>query len=226
MFISFMFLIFFSRNKRIHIVKGICNFYINFWRIFVGLRYKYYGKENIDFNKSYVIIANHVNILDIPISAQGIHLTCKPLYKKELEKIPFLGWLFKLSSVPVDRSSKESRKASMKRLTEELRMGVSIFMFPEGTRNRTKEPLKDFFMGAFNLSVDTGRPILPIIYSGTRMLNKIDTFLLNPGLINIHYLAPIYPEGRDALELREYCRSIMRNKIIEVDEYFKDYDKN
>jgi len=59
---------------------------------------------------------------------------------------PIFGWIYKATVVLVDRRDSEKRAKSVRALKSALAKGLSIFLFPEGTFNETKEPLKDFLM--------------------------------------------------------------------------------
>jgi 1-acyl-sn-glycerol-3-phosphate acyltransferase len=108
------------------------------WSVLVGMRYKITGLENINKNKTYVVVVNHVNAADMMATAYGQRVPAKPLVKRELTLIPGLGQLFSLMCLPVDRSSKEARYQSKIRMLNDLKQGISVLIFPEGTRNRTK----------------------------------------------------------------------------------------
>ena len=85
--------------------------------------------------------------------------------KKELLKIPLLSSIFKVTTVNVDRSSREDRRKSVDRLKKYLSEGDNIFIFPEGTRNKTEnDPLIPFKHGAYSIAIQTQTPILPMVY--------------------------------------------------------------
>jgi len=197
--------------------------YMSIWEFMVGIRLKYYNLEVIDHNQTYIVIANHNNIADIVGISHGCKVYAKPLFKKEISRIPFLGWLFSLSAIPVDRSSEKGRKESLQRMRNELAMGVSIFIFPEGTRNRTEEPLKKFHHGAFTLAIEAQTPILPMVLIGMRKISKPTSLLFRPSPIHVHYLPPVPTKGltlADMDALRQKCYDTMRAYIIEHDDYF------
>jgi 1-acyl-sn-glycerol-3-phosphate acyltransferase len=84
----------------------------------------------------------------------------KPLAKVQLKKMPLLGYLFSTVCVMVDRSSRESRERSSRAMLEELQGGATIFVFPEGTRNKGDKPLNAFYDGAFRFGIESGYPIV------------------------------------------------------------------
>ncbi len=217
--------IFVPYKNQIKWVYKINATYMSVWEFLVGMRLKYYNLDVIDPSKTYIVVANHSNIADIVGIAHGCKVYAKPLFKSEISKIPFLGWLFKLSAIPVDRNSEKGRKDSLKRMRSELAMGVSIFIFPEGTRNRTEEPLKKFHHGAFTLAIEAQTPILPMVLVGMRKISKPTSLLFKPGTMHIHYLEPIPTTGltlADMDALRQKCFDIMRSYLVTHDDYFEN----
>lgn len=210
-----------------HQIVGV--YYINrtfmfFWSIIVGVFYKIKGKENIIKNQTYIVVSNHINAMDLAAISYGLRVYAKPLVKKELTKIPGVGQLFSLMCLTVDRSSKESRHASKVKMLSDLKLGISIFIFPEGTRNRGKEPLLPFFDGAFELAIESQLPIIPAIQLNTRKLNPNSSILFRPGIIELVHLPSIPTIGltlNNLQELKEKVHTIMHDFIKKNDEDFK-----
>jgi 1-acyl-sn-glycerol-3-phosphate acyltransferase len=88
-------------------------------------------------------------------------------------------------------------------------------IYPEGTRNKTNDPLKSFHDGAFKLSYETGKKIMPCIIRGTRkMLPLNKTFFFWPGKASMELLAPIDPkEFQDASSLKKYVFDLMWKEL-------------
>ena len=134
--------------------------------------------------------------------------------------------------LPVDRSSKEARNASKVRMLNELKQGISILIFPEGTRNRTKNPLIPFYDGAFELAIEAQVPILPVVLTNIRKINRVDTLLVQPGTLEITHLPPIDTKGlsiHQLEELKQRTFDVMKNNLLQHDEYFikmAESDKN
>ena len=156
------------------------------------IRYKFYGREKLRNDRSYIYVSNHTSFLDIPGLCMLIGKEFRPMAKKELLKIPVFGWIAKGACVIVDRSNSESKKKSLEKLKETLEHGISILMFAEGTQNRTKEPLQPFKDGAFRIAIDTQKPILPMVIVGAGPLMPPGTIEMRPGLIKI-FVGPEIP---------------------------------
>jgi 1-acyl-sn-glycerol-3-phosphate acyltransferase len=86
-----------------------------------------------------------------------------------------------------------------------LDLGMHMCIYPEGTRNKTDKPLKDFHDGAFRLAVQTGKPILPAIIFNTRIVLPFDkSFYFWPHPISMHFMEPVYvSKDDDPVELKE-----------------------
>lgn len=178
--------------------------------------YEISGNENIVPGKAYIYTSNHTSYLDIPGICLTVPTQIRFLAKKELIKIPILGWIIKPVSVIVDRSNIESRRKSMDHLMDVLRRGISILIFPEGTQNRTAAPLQSFYDGAFRIAIETQRPILPLVILGAGKLLPPKRFFIQPGKIKIKVLEEIPTEGMvfaNLPALKEKVRSAMTAAI-------------
>ena len=137
------------------------------WFLLAFIDFRRKGMNHRNSALPAVIAANHSCHLDLLNGAAVSPIRVKALAKIELRKIPVLGLLFKTASVFVDRSSPKSREASFQALQRTIDQGYSLFMFPEGSRNRSDKLLRPFYDGAFRLAVAANRPILPLVFTGT-----------------------------------------------------------
>jgi len=129
------------------------------------------GKENFLPGENYIVLCNHNSLMDVPISSPFIPGGNKTIAKIEMSRIPIFGPLYRSGSVLVDRKSEASRKESLVSMKAVLEMGLHMCIYPEGTRNKTREPLKSFHRGAFSLSLETGKRIIPgVIFNTKRVL--------------------------------------------------------
>ena len=120
------------------------------------------GLEQVDRSKAYVIVSNHQSMADI-LCVFNTFLHFKWVAKKELFKLPLLGWNMSLNGyVPIDRGNPESREQCLRRCREWLKTGSSVFFFPEGSRSPDGK-LRPFKIGAFRLAVESGHDILPVV---------------------------------------------------------------
>jgi 1-acyl-sn-glycerol-3-phosphate acyltransferase len=124
------------------------------------------NREKIDRDTAYVMVGNHQSLLDILVFFRLFN-HFKWVSKIENFKIPFIGWNMRLNQyVPLKRGDKASIVQMLRLCRETLAAGNSIMMFPEGTRSPDGR-LRKFKTGAFELAKDSGKPILPLVITGT-----------------------------------------------------------
>jgi 1-acyl-sn-glycerol-3-phosphate acyltransferase len=135
-------------------------FFNPYWNVTVS------GLENIDHNRTYVIVANHRSLADIVIIYKS-KMQFKWVAKESLFKVPFVGWNMSLAKhIKLERGSFSSIKKVYREAAGWLRGGMSVLFFPEGTRSETDE-MKEFQNGAFKLAIKEKVPVLPILVDGT-----------------------------------------------------------
>lgn len=121
-------------------------------------------EQEIDPNKSYMFIANHASLIDVMLMLAVNKNPAVFVGKKELLKIPVFGYVFKKTSIWVDRSSLKSRKEVYERAQRKLNQGLSIIIFPEGLVPEESVILAPFKNGAFRLAIEHQIPIVPMIF--------------------------------------------------------------
>jgi 1-acyl-sn-glycerol-3-phosphate acyltransferase len=91
-------------------------------------------------------------------------------------------------------------------------------IYPEGTRNRTAAPLKQFYDGAFKLAVDTKKEIMPCIIIGTKKAMPVNKFFyLLPVPLQMHFLDPVAPGDNTSKELKEKVFEMMKENYLKLD---------
>lgn len=126
------------------------------------------GLENVPKEPAFVYCSNHQSMLDILVLGAVLPGDFKWAAKRELMKVPFLGWHLQLAGhVPVDRGKGPKVMANViKRFEKVLESGKSLLIFPEGTRSATGE-LKSFKSGGFVAAVRARKPVVPVMLDGT-----------------------------------------------------------
>jgi 1-acyl-sn-glycerol-3-phosphate acyltransferase len=180
-----------------------------------GIRVKISGRNEFRKDENYIVVCNHNSLMDVPLTSPGIPGTNKTIAKIEMSKIPLFGIIYKRGSVLLDRSSDASRKQSYTDMKKVLELGMHMCIYPEGTRNKTDNPLKSFYDGAFRLSFDTGKSIIPCIIKGTRsMLPHDKKFYFWPGKASMHFLPAISPKGFEHPNaMKEYVYKLMWTEL-------------
>ena len=157
--------------------------------------------------------------MDVPVSTPFIPGANKTIAKSEMAKIPVFGLIYRRGSVLVDRNDKKSRQESFRKMKNVLASGMHMCIYPEGTRNKTAMPLKEFHDGAFKLAKETGVSIIPaLIFNTKKILPPGKSFYFRPTKMEIHFLPPVSPQEEDYELLKEEIHQIMSN-------YFLEYNK-
>jgi len=193
------------------IFRRVSRLWMNIFLTGIGCPLKVKGKENFKKGETYIVACNHKSLMDVPISTPYIPGPNKTIAKKEFAKVPLFGLIYKRGSVLVDRNSDESRRKSFEDMKAVLQQGVHMCIYPEGTRNKTGNPLKSFYDGAFKLASATGTAIVPaLIFNTEKVLPNNKKFFVWPHRLSIHFLPPIaVTRNRDAASLREQVFKVM-----------------
>lgn len=164
-----------------------------------------------------VFVANHRSHFDIPIVWLALDRPFRFVAKRELAGIPFFGWALRLlGHVIVDRGDSASARATMDRAVSRVRGGVSVLVFPEGTRGEPSrfahEPVAPFKKGGVILAIQAGVPIVPVAIAGTeRVLPKRAT-AIRPGAVRVTIARPIPTVGlteEDRTRLTDEVRAVI-----------------
>jgi 1-acyl-sn-glycerol-3-phosphate acyltransferase len=176
----------------------------------IGCPLRIKGKEHFIDGQNYIIVCNHNSLMDVPVSTPFMPRANKTIAKKSFTKVPIFGWIYTFGSVLVDRNSDASRRKSIDDMKNVLAIGLDMLIYPEGTRNRTGDPLKKFYDGAFRLATDTGKPILPAILFHTKKVFPANKFLyLMPHRLEMHFLPAVASQGISSEELKEKIFKLM-----------------
>ena len=173
------------------------------------------GRENIDKNRAYIIIANHQSLADIVLAYQT-KMQFKWVAKESLFKVPFVGWSMSLAKhIKLERGNLGSIKKIYRETSQWLRSGMSVLFFPEGTRNQTGK-MGNFNNGAFKLAIKEHVPILPIRIEGTgTAIPKGSWIFTTKTSARLKILPAIETAGYQAADfsqLRDLAYSILEKK--------------
>ncbi len=179
------------------------------------------GREKADRNTPYVIISNHQSTLDILI-LNCLRYRWKWISKIENSRVPFLSWYMVMAKyIYVDRGNKDSKALMMEQCAENLRNGISILMFPEGTRSLDGK-IAPFKLGAFQLALMTDKSILPVVIDGTGgVLPKHGLIFSGSNKLKISVLDPVHPGTfgtANPEELASNFRNMMADELKKIQE--------
>ncbi len=184
------------------------------WVVFcVGMRLKITGLENVDLQKQYLIMMNHVNTLDpftfyarYPGKARGME-------EESHFNWPFYGWVIRrIGQIPISRKDARKALAALKTAGNLIRKkkNVSIMILPEGTRTLTGK-LGDFKKGGFLIALEAGLDILPLIQIGAFHFKRKGSWLMRPGIVQMVIEKPIPTAGysrKNIDELISHTRNV------------------
>lgn len=188
---------------------------LNAWATPVWVRVS--GRENLNPDQSYVIVANHQSHYDIFLLYGWLGVDFKWVMKQELRKAPMIGIACdRLGHIFVDRSNRPAAIESLETAKSRIRNGTSVFFFPEGTRSRNGE-LQSFKKGAFRMAVDLGLPVLPVTLTGTRRIMPPDSLDIFPGTARMIIHPPVaiadYHDNDDISELMNLTRRAIQQGL-------------
>ena len=150
--------------------RRVSQMWMHLFLFLTGCSYSVKGKEVFKGMPNAVIVCNHNSLIDIPISTPFLPRANKTIAKKSFIYVPLFGWIYLFATVVVDRKDHNSRKESFDKMLNVLNNGLDMLIYPEGTRNKTSEPLKSFYDGAFKLSIDAQKPIRPVVLLNTKKI--------------------------------------------------------
>lgn len=155
-----------------------------------GSKIRVRGTEHIPQNRSAVYIANHQSNFDIPALYAGLPFQFRWLAKKELFDVPLFGpAMRRCGYIPINRSDRRQALHSMNEAAQRISEGVSVIVFPEGTRSENGE-LQNFKKGGFLMALKAKAPIVPVAIKGSYQIMSKNSIRLKPGTIEIE----IFPQ--------------------------------
>lgn len=170
------------------------------------------GKENLTKKNPVIYAANHASYIDSIVALAIVPPGTRFVGKKELLRVPIIRtFIAKLNFLVVDRFDLPKGIEDTDAISQTLKQGSSVLIFPEGTFGYAKG-LRPFRLGAFKVAVETRVGVCPIALSGTRTILRDNEKLFKPGRINITIAEPIVPEGyewQDVIALRKDVRQVI-----------------
>jgi len=188
----------------------------------LGIRINAYWKTWLPRDKRYVFVANHQSQLDIPVLEEVLEdYDIRFLAKKSLFQIPFFGWGIKaLGYIPIEREDPRKGLKSIVECVKRIKEGVSVVVFPEGTRSKTGE-LLPFKTGGFLIPLKADVPVVPVAILGTREILPKGSlwFKTRYKEVKVWIGEPIFKDKdfwRNKKALAEFTREIIGQAIEEL----------
>lgn len=151
------------------------------------------GIARLDPGRSYVVMANHHSLFDIPTVLTTLPFPFRMLAKASLFRVPFMGWyMSRVGYIPVEREDPKQARASLERAARRVASGLSVLVFPEGTRSPEGQ-VKRFKRGGVNLAHAAGVPVVPMAIMNSGRLLPRGSWHADPGIISVRIGEPINP---------------------------------
>ncbi len=192
-------------NLSYNITKTWAKFVLAVSRIKVTVK----GSDNIRPDRSYIYMSNHQSNFDIPVALAYLPFKFRWVAKAELFKIPIFGnAMHRVGHINIDRSNRRAAFKSLKKAARNIQEGVSVLIYPEGTRSKDGN-IGPFKNGGFVLAVESGAPIVPVIIHGTWPIMSKDKIIIKPGNVTI--------EIKKSIETKNYSRKTRNDLLKKVE---------
>ena len=184
-----------------------------------GIKLTVLGQENLPKDQPVLYIGNHRSYFDILLTYSRCPIRTGYVAKKEMEKIPLLSnWMKYLHCLFLDRKDIKQGLKTILTAIEKVKSGISICIFPEGTRNKAEDEteLLPFHEGSFKIASKSGCPIIPIAMNNTAEIFEAHFPKIKPCHVIVEYCKPIYVkelDKNDQRHLGEYTQNIILETI-------------
>jgi 1-acyl-sn-glycerol-3-phosphate acyltransferase len=160
-----------------------------------GVRLRVRSHATFDPKQSYVVMPNHLSMVDIWAIFVAVPVPLRFIAKKQLGLIPLFGWAMAAGRfIFIDRQNASSARRTIDQAAERVRKGCSVVIFPEGTRS-VDGRLRPFKKGGFHLAINAGAAVVPIALRGTHEVMPRGAFLIRPGVVDVEIGEPIPTTG-------------------------------
>lgn len=201
---------------------AIVRFFLTLIKFVSGVKVHVAGLENIDETEPLLIIANHRGFFDIITGFPLFKRNCSIVAKDEFKKIPVMSyWMTRIGCFFLDRNDLRSGVSMIVDSIDKIKQGRSIWIFPEGTRNKNADPLEllDFKSGAFKIAEKSNCKILPIAFYGTEKIFENHKPYIEKGDVYIN-IGKMYRlsdlSDNERKDIGNYNKNLILNLLKEV----------
>lgn len=184
-----------------------------------GVKLTVIGEEHIPRDQAVLFVGNHRSFFDILITFVRCHRTTGFIAKKEMQGIPLLNyWMMNIHCLFLDRANiKEGLKTILNGI-KEIKNGISICVFPEGTRGegKTEEDMLPFHEGSFKLATKPNCAIIPMAMTNTASIFEAQFPKIQPCHVILEYGKPIIPSElakEDGKRIGAYTQDIIKEML-------------
>ena len=187
-----------------------------------GVKRTVIGEENVPKDQAVLYVGNHRSIFDIVLCYPRVPNPTGFISKKEVLKVPLLNiWMIYLDCLFLDRSDIRKGLEMVLTAIDKVKNGISIFIYPEGTRNKTNDPLGEFHKGSFKIAQKTGCPIVPVVVNRTDDILEKHSPFIRSAQVTIEYCKPIILKELDKEDQRnidQYIKNVMTEVYLKNQE--------
>lgn len=183
-----------------------------------GVKVTVLGEENVPKDSPVLYIGNHRSYFDILLTYSRCPIRTGYVAKKEMESYPLLSnWMRYLHCLFLDRKDIKQGLKTILTAVEKVKSGISICIFPEGTRNKAADEteMMPFHDGSFKIATKAGCPIIPIAMTNTAEMFEAHFPKIKPCHVVVEYGKPIYPDQLDK-EDKRHIGTYTQNIILEM----------
>jgi 1-acyl-sn-glycerol-3-phosphate acyltransferase len=193
----------------------VCQLWARLNLLVCGVRVQRRRLGRLDPNAAYVFMSNHRSQYDIlAVVAALDEFQLRWVAKKELTRVPVFGWALKHTGhIIIDRSDHVQAVRSLSAAREQMLDGISVVIFPEGTRSPAGQVLLPLKKGGFMLALEAGFPIVPVVVRGSREILPRGSWRPEPGEVEVIVGEPIPVAGVERDELMRRVRTFMLEQL-------------
>lgn len=181
-----------------------------------GTKLTVIGEENVPKDEPILYVLNHRGFFDILLTYTRVPRPTGYVAKKEMLKfLTLTKWMKNLYCEFMDRSDLRKGMESINNCTEKIKKGISIAIFPEGTRNKTDEPLLEFHKGSFKIAEKTNCKIVPVVLNNTAAIFEDHLPLVKKQHVILEYLPAVDVAAMDREEKKQLC-DMVREQMKET----------
>ncbi len=183
-----------------------------------GVRVTVRGLANIPEDRAVLYVGNHRSYFDILIGYVTVPTRMGFVAKKEMQRYPLLrDWMRNVHCLFLDRQNMKEGLKTILQAIEQVKSGISVWIFPEGTRGGREDPLQmhPFKEGSMKIAEKSGCPVVPVAISGSAELFERHMPFIRPGHVTIEFDEPFFIKDLPKEE-RKFAGSYTRNRILEM----------
>lgn len=188
-----------------------------------GVKVTVIGEENVPKDVPVFYVGNHRSYFDILLTYVRVPRPTGYVAKKEMEKIPLLNiWMRNLHCLFLDRENVKEGLKTILTAIDKVKSGISICIFPEGTRNKTPDTFLPFHEGSFKVAEKSGCPIVPMALNNSANIYEDHFPKIRKTHVVLEYLPPVYMNELSK-EDKKHIGSLIQEQIKET--YFKNKEQ-